>query len=66
MKIREGYMIKEISTYINILALIILLGGVFACARHIDEEVTLLKASRIRLSLLHILEIDCTRRIPPS
>ena len=66
MKIREGYMIKEISTYINILALIILLAGVFACARHIDEEVTLLKTSRSRLSLLHILEIDCTRRIPTS
>jgi len=66
MKMRKGYRFKEISTYIDVLALIILLGGVFACARHIHEEVTLLKTSRIRLPLFHILEIDCTRRIPPS
>lgn len=66
MKMREGYMINEISTYIDVLALIILLGRIFACARQIHEEITLLKACRIRLPLFHILEIDCTWRIPPS
>ena len=63
---REGYMINEISTYIDVLALIILFGGVFACARHIHEEVTLLKAGRIRLALFQILETDCTRRVSLS
>ena len=66
MKMREGYMINEISTYIDVLALIVLLGGVFACARHIHKEVTLLKAGRIRLPLFQILETDCTWGIPLS
>lgn len=66
MNMREGYIINEISTYIDVLALIVLLGGVFTCARHINEEVTLLKAGRICLTLFQILETDCTWRIPLS
>ena len=66
MKMREGYMINDISTYIDVLALIVLLCGVFTCARNINEEVTLLKTCRIRLALFQILETDCTWRIPLS
>jgi hypothetical protein len=66
MQMREGYMINEISTYIDVLALIILFGRVFACSRYIHKEVTLLKTGRVRLPLLQILEADCAWRVPLS
>ena len=58
MKMREGYMIKEVFTYIDVLPLIILFSRVFTCARHIHEEVTPRRTCRICLPLLQILEID--------
>ena len=66
MQMREGYMIKELSTYIDVLSLIILFGRVFACARHVNKEVTLLEAGRVRLPLFQILETDCTWGVPLS